>query len=178
MPCLVTCGQNTLKLLSYHAQKPIMQCYSRYQCLHRSLCNIARTLNSIQDAMCSQELLYVVELSCAVAGQAASVLWRMANNSDAAKLELAKAGAVAPAVALLHRARADAESATQVSLCMGNCHNMWVALVRPTLHHASEAWSVRQRSACLSCSFVYNTQPWFSMRLTELHLLDGEGSVV
>ena len=52
---------------------------------------------------------------CAVAGQAAAVLWRVATDCDKAKLELTKAGAVAPAVALLHQGSADASSATQVS---------------------------------------------------------------
>ena len=57
----------------------------------------------------------------AVAGQAAAILWRVATDCDKAKLEVAKAGAVAPAVALLKRARQDAPAATQVTAPLCAC---------------------------------------------------------
>lgn len=49
--------------------------------------------------------------------RAAGVLWRLATDSDKAKLEVAKAGAVGPAVALLQAACRDlrfAPAATEV----------------------------------------------------------------
>lgn len=69
-------------------------------------------------------MLVVIVIVCAtlyaVSGQAAAVLWRVASDCDKAKLELTKAGMVAPAVALLHRANQDAASATQVCLLIRN----------------------------------------------------------
>lgn len=53
----------------------------------------------------------------AVAKEAAGVLWRVATDCDKAKLEVAKAGAVGPAVALLQasdRNAASIASATEV----------------------------------------------------------------
>ena len=59
------------------------------------------------------------------AAEATGVLWRVATDCDKAKMEVAKAGAVAPAVALLQAARKDAlyvASATEVirQLCAGH----------------------------------------------------------
>ena len=53
------------------------------------------------------------------AGSAAGILWRVATDCDKAKLEVAKAGAVAPAVALLqaaHREAACIPAATEVAV--------------------------------------------------------------
>ena len=53
----------------------------------------------------------------AVAKEAAGVLWRVATDCDKAKLEVAKAGAVGPAVAMLQagdRNAAGIASATEV----------------------------------------------------------------
>ena len=53
--------------------------------------------------------------------KAAGVLWRVATDSDKAKLEVAKAGAVAPAVALLQAAYQDlrvAPAATEVHMLL------------------------------------------------------------
>ena len=50
------------------------------------------------------------------------MLWRVATDCDKAKLEVAKAGAVAPAVALLQAANRDAAfipAATEVLLTAG-----------------------------------------------------------
>lgn len=51
----------------------------------------------------------------AAAGAAASVLWRLASDCDVAKLELTKAGAVAPAVAMLQAAQTDPSYAAPAS---------------------------------------------------------------
>ena len=64
----------------------------------------------------------------AVAKEAAGVLWRVATDCDKAKLEIAKAGAVGPAVAMLQAGDRNAASIasatevmTEVALQSTNC---------------------------------------------------------
>ena len=62
--------------------------------------------------------------------KAAGVLWRVATDCDKAKLEVAKAGAVAPAVAMLQAACQDltvAPAATEVHMLLCPC-DFWLYL--------------------------------------------------
>lgn len=60
--------------------------------------------------------------------KAAGVLWRVATDCDKAKLEVAKAGAVAPAVAMLKAACQDltvSPAATEVRRLLFPCLHVW-----------------------------------------------------
>ena len=92
--------------------------------------------------------------------KAAGVLWRVATDSDKAKLEVAKAGAVAPAVALLQAAQQDlsvAAAATEVYMLLCPCI-LGVSLVGISYILAHYAYGlcsggdVCERDACAGCA--------------------------
>ena len=70
--------------------------------------------------------------------RAASILWRVATDCDKAKLEVAKAGVVAPAVAMLQRGCRDHSAAPAAIEVHNTCqHSQQVALAFAVRSHAA-----------------------------------------
>lgn len=102
------------------------------------------------------------------AGQkAAGVLWRLATDSDKAKLEVAKAGAVAPAVAMLKAACQDltvSPAATEVRMLLIPCFPssaslcMCVYIYRYVCARVVSAFErdAYGRDACVRCCTMHN----------------------
>ena len=94
------------------------------------------------------------------AGEAAGVLWRVATDCDKAKLEVAKAGAVAPAVALLQAVPRDTTcipAATEVHL-VAAVHYTYAMMrmphtcfVRPVWLHIDSLVVVQRTETYCSC---------------------------